>query len=309
MQLAGTDLRLLRVFDAVVRNRGFAAAQADLNISQSTISNHISALENRLGVTLCQRGRAGFSLTEKGRAVHLAAQKLLMSLDEFVTDTEALRGRLAGTLRIGVVDSVASDPNFVLPQAIAGFEKRADAVRFDLVHGSPQSLQTRVMEGEVHVAIGSFPHKVKGLRYRRLYDEVNTLYCARGHMLFGVDDVAISAEMLTGFKAAGRSYWRADHRNNQNFVNTTASAQGVEQQLILILSGAFIGFVPDHAAAPWVAQGMLRQLRPDLFTYSCTFDAVTRRGPGSGTMAESFLEELAKAYGGSMLPAQGAAPA
>lgn len=33
MQLAGTDLRVLRVFDAVVRHGGFAAAQAELNVS------------------------------------------------------------------------------------------------------------------------------------------------------------------------------------------------------------------------------------------------------------------------------------
>ena len=38
MQLAGTDLRVLRVFDAVVRHGGFAAAQAELNVSQPTIS-------------------------------------------------------------------------------------------------------------------------------------------------------------------------------------------------------------------------------------------------------------------------------
>ena len=34
MQLAGTDLRVLRVFDAVVRHGGVAAAQAELNVSQ-----------------------------------------------------------------------------------------------------------------------------------------------------------------------------------------------------------------------------------------------------------------------------------
>ena len=82
MKVAGTDLRVLRVFDAVVRHGGFAAAQAELNINQSTISNHITALEERLGVKLCQRGRSGFRLTEKGEIVVEAIERLLLSLDD-----------------------------------------------------------------------------------------------------------------------------------------------------------------------------------------------------------------------------------
>ena len=59
-RLDSVDLRLLRVLVAVVEGRGFAAAQTQLNVGASTISNHMSALETRLGVKLCQRGRAGF---------------------------------------------------------------------------------------------------------------------------------------------------------------------------------------------------------------------------------------------------------
>lgn len=43
------DLRLLRIFSVVVKCGGFTAAQAELNMSQSNISTHISGLEKRLG--------------------------------------------------------------------------------------------------------------------------------------------------------------------------------------------------------------------------------------------------------------------
>ncbi len=48
-RLDTVDLRLLRVFVAVVEARGFTAAQTVLNVGASTISNHISALETRSG--------------------------------------------------------------------------------------------------------------------------------------------------------------------------------------------------------------------------------------------------------------------
>ena len=72
-QLHEVDLRLLRVFDAVVRCGGLSAAQAELNVGQSTISMQIGQLEVRLGAKLCERGRGGFRLTDQGRAIHDAS--------------------------------------------------------------------------------------------------------------------------------------------------------------------------------------------------------------------------------------------
>lgn len=90
--MAGIDLRVLRAFDAVVRHGDFTAAQSEFHAGQSTISNHITALGQRLGVTFCQRGRSDFRLTEKGRMVQLATQRLLESLDTFSTEVGSLKG-------------------------------------------------------------------------------------------------------------------------------------------------------------------------------------------------------------------------
>ena len=77
------DLRLLRVFRAVVDCGGFAAAELELNINRSTISRHIKDLEIRLGVTLCRRGRGGFSLTSEGETVYASALKMMGAMEEF----------------------------------------------------------------------------------------------------------------------------------------------------------------------------------------------------------------------------------
>lgn len=69
-QLSDMDLRLLRVFKAVVDCGGMSAAELELNISLSTISKHIKDLEQRLGLTLCQRGREGFAVTDEGLLIY-----------------------------------------------------------------------------------------------------------------------------------------------------------------------------------------------------------------------------------------------
>ena len=59
-RIGDTDIRLLRIFKTVVESGGLSAAEIELNIGKSTISKHISDLELRLDLKLCNRGPAGF---------------------------------------------------------------------------------------------------------------------------------------------------------------------------------------------------------------------------------------------------------
>ncbi|WP_334313340.1 LysR family transcriptional regulator [Psychrosphaera algicola] len=81
--LSEYDLRLLRIFVAVVEHNGFAAAANTLGITRSTISIHMSNLETRMKLTLCLRGRGGFSLTEDGQVIYRAVMDLFESFDGF----------------------------------------------------------------------------------------------------------------------------------------------------------------------------------------------------------------------------------
>jgi len=297
MNLSGSDLTTLRVFDAVARHNGFAAAQADLNIGSTTISNHIRALEDRLGVRLCSRGREGFCLTEQGEAVLAAARRLFAALDGFSEDVADLGRQITGTLRIGLVDSVASDPNMRLPDAIARFQARPNAVRLEVTEDPPQVLQEKLRAGVLHLGIGSFPHKLPGLRYEPLYSETHSLYCAPTHALFSVPDADISMRRIKGEAIVGRGYWREEFARNLGFEAPAAVVYQIEPQLILIRSGAYLGFLPDHVAARWVADRALRALAPGKISYRCTFDLVTRKAAPQLRAAAAMLTAIRAAHG------------
>lgn len=66
-QVSDFDIRLLRIFKTIVECGSFSAAESTLGLSRSAISLHMGDLEKRLGMRLCQRGRAGFALTDEGR--------------------------------------------------------------------------------------------------------------------------------------------------------------------------------------------------------------------------------------------------
>jgi DNA-binding transcriptional LysR family regulator len=62
----------------------------------------------------------------------------------------------------------------------------------------------------------------------------------------------------------------------------------MESQLILILSGAFIGYLPAHYARTWVEQGALRALRDGHYSYNSAFYLVSQRGGAENPLIQRF---------------------
>lgn len=292
LKTSGTDLTLLRVFDAVVRQGGFAAAQAELNIAPSTISNHIRALEDRLGVILCQRGREGFSLTEQGAVVIASARRLFRSMDDFATEVGNLGRDLVGDLKIGLLDSMVSDPNLRLSQAISQFKSTPNNVAIYIREDLPHILMQKVQSGEHHFGIGAFNTKIAGLVYQPLYFETNSLYCADTHPLFHARDDDLSLQNIHSETVASRAYWREDFVRNLGFENIGAKVDQIDPQLILILSGQYVGFLPNHAAQPWVQSGRLRPLLPKHIRYTIGIELITQRDRKPSIVTDKFLELL-----------------
>ncbi|EPS5465227.1 LysR family transcriptional regulator, partial [Pseudomonas aeruginosa] len=205
MSNALPDLRLLRIFAAVVRHQGFAAAQQELNLSTSAISTYMSQLENQLGIVLCHRGRGGFSLTSKGELFHQETLRILGELEGFGRYALALKGELRGTLNLGVLDSTVSDPALPLAEVIGAFSREHPAVHLHLLVQSPYELQLSVLENRQDLAIGAFSSRMNGLVYQPLYREQHWLYCSDRHPLF--DGRRIPADLITQQRMVGRGYW------------------------------------------------------------------------------------------------------
>jgi LysR family transcriptional regulator, transcriptional activator for bauABCD operon len=293
IQLQDVDLKLLRVFMQVVRCGGFSAAQATLNASQSTISEQMTTLETRLGLKLCERGRGGFRLTEHGVATYEAAQRLQVAVEAFCMDTGALKQHIAGRLYLGLIDNTVTDSTSPLPQALQKFVSRGHDVHVDVYIGMPAELEERVLDGRLHVAIGHFPIHVPGLHYTDLYLEPDGLYCGKGHPLFA--DVANGSEQteaIAASRVAARGYLQQHDLKMLSASKAAATVDNVEAQAILILSGAYIGFLPNHYAARWVERGEMRRIGPEAFGMQSPFSAATRRASAVPSILQAFMTDL-----------------
>ncbi|MEC7257102.1 MAG: LysR family transcriptional regulator [Pseudomonadota bacterium] len=99
------DIRQLRFFLTIAESASLSEAAAKLNIAQPSLSQHLAAMEQELGVPLVIRSPRGSSLTPEGRALLGHAQKISDMMDSCVSDMRALSGRVAGHVRFGMPPS------------------------------------------------------------------------------------------------------------------------------------------------------------------------------------------------------------
>src|SRR6267154_4011767 len=93
-------LTSLTTFVRVVDSGGFSAAGRRLNMSTTMVSNHVQALENRLGVRLLNRTTRKISLTEVGRTYYERCTQLLADLEEAEQAASDLQTAPRGDLRV-----------------------------------------------------------------------------------------------------------------------------------------------------------------------------------------------------------------
>ncbi len=299
------DLRLLRVFAAVVEARGFSAAQTHLNVSAPTVSNHIAALETRLGVRLCQRGRAGFRLTPEGEAVYRETQKLFAGIEEFEHKLDGLRTRSKGSLAVGIVDNTISDNTAPLHQALGSFCARHPDIRMTLECRAPNDLLREVLEGRLDVIVGSFPKALLGLTYLALYEERHRFYCGATHRLFGMADEKITPAVLARYPVVARGYWATRDVRHLNSERQTANVNNMEAGARLILSGAYLGYLPEHYAQGWVQAKQMRAVLPQELGYVAPFEIAFSGAIRHSRPARLFVAELLRVFGVEGTPSFG----
>jgi LysR family transcriptional regulator, transcriptional activator for bauABCD operon len=78
-------------------------------------------------------------------------------------------------------------------------------------------------------------------------------------------------------------------------VSYQASVENVEAQAHLILSSAYIGFLPEHYAEPWVKGGQLRAIQPARYRLDVPIVLAVPVAGKPNRAAEAFCGEVRRA--------------
>jgi DNA-binding transcriptional LysR family regulator len=144
------DLRRLEVFAKVAELGSFSRAAQALSLTQPTVSEHIRALEDELGVQLLDRLGRGASATRAGRLLLTYAQRMLALSREARQAIEQFQGRMAGEL---VVGGSTIPGEYVLPALVGQFRAKHADISIVLLIGDSRQVSEWIDEGRVELGI------------------------------------------------------------------------------------------------------------------------------------------------------------
>ncbi|AJQ92364.1 LysR family transcriptional regulator [Gynuella sunshinyii] len=285
------DLRLLRIFRVVVECGGFSAAEQVLNISRSTISVHISNLEKRMNVRLARRGRSGFALTEKGKAIYEGSLTLFEALNEFSWLVDSLDEELSGELSILCSDEVALARQLKLPETIAWLNRKAPKLQIALNSDTVPAIEKALLNGTAHVGIMPEFRNIEALEYQPGYEEIFYLCCGARHPLFHRADESIDDAELAACATAhpGIDVNLAGIEQLRG-LNLSARAYQFDTRTPLVLSGCYLGFFPMSYIQGFIERGEVRLLQPDKRCYRVNHAFVHRQERVMDAKIELFYQ-------------------
>src|SRR5437762_6275536 len=149
------ELRRLEVFAKVAELSSFSRAAEALSLTQPTISEHIRALEDELGVQLLDRLGRGATPARAGRLMLRSERRMLPLSREARQALDQFQGRMSGELAVG---GSTIPGEYVLPALIGRFKAKYPEISVSLLIGASRQVTEWAEEGRVEVAIvGALP--------------------------------------------------------------------------------------------------------------------------------------------------------
>ena len=165
----------LTAFVRVVDTGGFSAAARKLNMSTTMVSNHVQALEDRLGARLLNRTTRKVSLTEIGKAYYDRCTQILADIEQADDIAGAMQSAPRGTLRIYTATHMVP---FVAP-AVTEFLASYPEVKIDLTMGERE---IDMIDEGFDLAIRLTPQADSSLIIRSLATWRHVLCCSPAYL-------------------------------------------------------------------------------------------------------------------------------
>jgi len=178
VDLIAVDLNLLKLFDALVRERSVTRAGLQLGLSQPATSRALGRLRTMLGDRLVVRGKLGLELTPRGAALAGPVSRLLDDARGIVAPAAFDPARATGRITIAAHDHLSL---VVLSGLVERFERHAPALSLHIA--PPVGDNVGLIEtGMADLALGMFDTAPGSLHRRTLYTDRLVCVVRQGHL-------------------------------------------------------------------------------------------------------------------------------
>ena len=283
----------LTAFVRVIESGSFSAAASRLNMSKTMVSNHVRALEDRLGVRLLNRTTRRVNLTEVGKAYYDRSTQILADLEQADDVAAALQSTPRGTLRIYCMTHIVP---FVAP-VIAQFLATYANVKVELIMGEAS---IDIIDEGFDIAVRLTPPPDSSLIVRSLATWRHVLCCSSTYLeRHGrVNELAELGERNC-FRHVNYPYgdeWRFVHRKGAPAsVRVTGNlvTNSGETLRCAALEGGGIFLAPGFLVHDDLDAGRLVRLLPEYRPVELSMNAIYPHRPHLSAKVRTFIDMLA----------------
>lgn len=174
------DLRQIRAFVTVAKERNFTRAAESLRLAQPAVSMAIGRLERELDLTLFNRMGKQVELTAEGEVFLGHAVRILEDCLAADTEMAELKGLVRGEVRIGIPPMMSS---YYFPRVIRDFRSRYPNLQLSVLGEGAARIQRMIASGEIDMGVVAGSKVPEGLQCRRFLREEIVACVPVGHPL------------------------------------------------------------------------------------------------------------------------------
>lgn len=286
------DLSLLRSLVSVADAGAITEAANQLGLTQPALTRRIQHLEEEFGAPLLSRSRKGAQLTELGRLVENEARVLIDRYDSLKREVASHRSVEGGTVRIG---GGATAVSFVLPDAIAQFQRDFPRVHFHVKEASSSEIASDVANGRLELGLVTQPVRTTGLEIKPMLDDHIVLIAAADNPLAKRISVThLDGQNFVGFEggSAIRQIVDASLREAGVEINVVMELRSIPAIVRMVATTGSLAFVSQLGVA---GQGLVREVPVRGLKITRRLGLAWRKGYSLSPSASLFAERLSAA--------------
>lgn len=287
-------LKNVEIFCDVVARRSFSRGAEAAGVSQSSASQAVHALEERLGAKLIDRSKRPFELTPAGQLYFDGCRELLESFRRIEDRVHGLNGKVTGRVRVAAIYSVGL---LQMGEYAARFRERYPDADLQLDYLHPDEVYSRVLDDEADLGLVSFPREGGSLSRILWQRQPMALVVPSGHRLAERRRIAVSeieGESFVGFTVdlvirRTIDRWLKQAKVSVEVVHEFDNIENIKRAVEI---GSGVALLPEPTVRREVDAGTLALVELKDVEWTRPLGIVHRRNKRLATAAERFVEVL-----------------
>lgn len=256
-------LQHLITFARVVETGSFTRAAQALNLSQPSVTKHVSSLEAFLGIQLLDRDGRRLRLTPAGEAVYAYAKRIHQAVLDCQAAVQAIKSPDVGMVTVGSVHTIGL---YTLPDLLADFARAYPLVRLMVKTAPMAQTLNLLLQHEIDIGLVTAPVSHERVECIPLFEDP-VLVVTSPEPRFPLPDPVVRDDLgrlpVIGYQRGSRY---------RSFVDAALEGLGIHPQVVMEFDsheatkavaalGLGIALVPASAARRDLQEGKLVEVR------------------------------------------------